>query len=223
MSDPAEVGQALEAARSAGLAVSRETAERLVLLVGLVRRWNPTKNLVSPGTVADIWQRHVADCLQLVKAAPDSRLWADLGSGGGFPGLVIGAVMAERPGARVHCIESKLGKAAFLREAARRMAVPVTVHAERIESVLNAWPAGDRVDAVTARALAPLPRLVALAFPLLKTGAIGIFPKGQDVGLELTEASKYWNLDVTTLASATDPSGHIVVIRRAVPAAGRPL
>lgn len=212
-----EVDAAFAAADLAGVVVSRETAGRLAVYVHLLRKWNPAKNLVAASTLGDIWTRHVADSLQLLRHAPDARRWVDLGSGGGLPALVLAAALAEVEGARLHCVESKLGKAAFLREAARQMGVPVSVHADRIEAVLAAWPAGEVVDVVTARALAPLPKLLALASPLLKTGALGLFPKGQDVGSELTEAAKYWNLDCITVPSATDSSAHIVTIRSAVP------
>jgi len=184
--------------------------------VALLRKWNPVKNLVAASTLDDIWTRHIADSLQLLRHAPEARIWVDLGSGGGLPALVIAAALADMPGASVHCVESKLGKAAFLREAARQMRVPVTVHADRIEAVIGRWPTAIKPDVVTARALAALPNLLSLASPLLKTGAIGLFPKGQDVGSELTEAAKYWKLDYITVPSATDKSGHIVTIRSAV-------
>jgi 16S rRNA (guanine527-N7)-methyltransferase len=216
MTENAELDAAFAAAELAGVGVSRETAGRLALYVALLRKWNPVKNLVAASTLDEIWTRHVADSLQLLRHAPDARSWVDLGSGGGLPALVIAAAMAEFPGASVHCVESKLGKAAFLREAARQMRVPVTVHAERIETALARWPRGAKADVVTARALAALPKLLSLASPLLKTGTIGIFPKGQDVGSELTEAAKYWKLDYITVPSATDKSGHIVTIRSAV-------
>ena len=96
------------AARQAGVAVSRETQDRLVLYVSLLRRWNPVKNLVSPHTLSAVWERHIADCLQLAALAPDARTWVDLGSGGGLPGLVIAAVLAERAGTQIHLVESKL-------------------------------------------------------------------------------------------------------------------
>ncbi|QCK85282.1 16S rRNA (guanine(527)-N(7))-methyltransferase RsmG [Phreatobacter aquaticus] len=205
------------AARQAGVAVSRETQDRLVLYVSLLRRWNPVKNLVSPHTLSAVWERHIADCLQLAALAPDARTWVDLGSGGGLPGLVIAAVLAERAGTRIHLVESKLGKAAFLREAARQMGVPATIHAFRIEGVLAQWT--EPVDVVTARALAPLDQLVRLSVPLLKTGAFGLFPKGQDVGSELTQAAKYWKLDTVLTPSVTEQDGRIVTVRRAEPVA----
>lgn len=215
MPEAGDVKAAEQAAALAGVAVSRETYERLVAYVDLLRRWNPSKNLVAPATLASVWTRHIADCLQLVKLAPDAKIWVDLGSGGGLPGLIAAAVLAERPGAHVHCVESKLGKAAFLREAARIMAVPVTVHASRIEDVVAAWRGP--VDVVSARALAPLADLITLSQDLLKSGAVGLFLKGQDVGRELTEAAKYWTLDTVLTPSATDPQARIVTLRGAAP------
>ncbi|CEJ16225.1 Ribosomal RNA small subunit methyltransferase G [bacterium YEK0313] len=203
------------AAALAGVVVSRETRDRLVTYVGLLRRWNPSKNLVAPATLASVWTRHIADCLQLVTLVPEAKIWVDLGSGGGLPGLIVAAVLAERPGAQVHCVESKQGKAAFLREAARVMGVPVTVHAARIEDVVGRWRGP--VDVVSARALAPLVDLVRLSQDLLKSGAVGLFPKGQDVGRELTEAAKYWTLDTVLTPSATDPQARIVTLRGAAP------
>lgn len=205
------VERALTAAEQAGIPVSRETAGRLALYVALLQRWNPVKNLVSAHTLGEVWERHVTDSLQLVRLAPEARVWVDMGSGGGLPALVIAAVLADVPGAVVHCIESKLGKAAFLQEAARQMKVPVKVWARRIEDVVG----HDLVsaDVVCARALAPLTELLRLANPLLKTGAVGIFPKGQDVASELTDAAIYWKFNPRSVPSVTDPKGRIIVIQ----------
>jgi 16S rRNA (guanine527-N7)-methyltransferase len=145
----------------------------------------------------------------------------DLGSGAGFPGLVLAIALAERPGVCVHLVESNQRKAAFLREAARITGAPAVVHAARIEATLpeiadqTAGQGAHHVAAVTARALAPLDDLLRLSFPLLKTGAIGLFLKGQDVERELTETSKSWRLDAVTMPSRTDPGGRIVRIDRA--------
>ncbi len=204
------VDQALEAAHLAGVPVSRETAEALALYVALLRRWNPTKNLVSASTLDAVWSRHVADSLQLFRLAPAARRWVDMGSGGGLPALVIAAALKGMEGAEVHCIESKLGKAAFLQEAARQMKVPVRVWAKRIEDVVGREPLDAEV--VTARALAPLADLLRLANPLLKTGAVGIFPKGQDVVSELTDAAKYWRFTHQSIPSVTESRGRILVV-----------
>jgi 16S rRNA (guanine527-N7)-methyltransferase len=190
--------------------VSRETLERLERFVDLLLLWQERVNLVASSTLSQIWTRHVADSLQLLPLAPDAKIWVDLGSGGGFPGLVLACALADRPGALVHLIESNQKKAAFLREAVLATGAAAQVHTGRIETVAPALEAP--VHAVTARALAPLAKLLGQAEPLLKKGAIGLFPKGQDVEAELTEASKYWTINPTLVASKTSPEGRIVVI-----------
>ena len=191
--------------------VSRETTTRLDRFVTLLLDWQSTTQLIASGTVRHLWTRHVADFLQLLDLAPQARTWVDLGSGGGFPGLVLACALAETAGATVHLVESNARKAAFLREAARTCGVPAVVHAERIEDFVDAF--APPADVVTARALAPLKSLLDQSFDLLKTGAIGLFPKGQDVGAELTEASKYWNMETSLVQSRTNPGGRIVVVR----------
>jgi 16S rRNA (guanine527-N7)-methyltransferase len=193
--------------------VSRETEARLDRFVELLLAWQQRINLVAPSTLPELWTRHIADSLQLLALAPEGKIWVDLGSGGGFPGLVIACALAERDGAAVHLVESNQKKAAFLREAARITAAPAIVHAERIEEFARKFPG--KADVVTARALAPLADLLREAYPLLKTGAIGLFLKGQDVERELTAASKCWTIAATLVASKTSESGRIVVIRQA--------
>ena len=206
----------LAANRAAALAanpVSRETLARLDRFVAALLDWQRRVNLIAPSTIPHLWTRHVADSLQLVALAPQARVWADLGSGGGFPGLVIACALAGMPGAKVHLVESIGKKAAFLHEAARLAEVPAIVHQARIEHFVANVP--ERIDAVTARALAPLPELLALSAPLLKTGAQALFPKGQDVEAELTEASKYWNIEAMLVPSRTEPRARIVLVSRA--------
>lgn len=194
--------------------VSRETFSRLDAVVALLRKWQKTINLVANASLPDVWRRHVADSLQLVNHVPkDVVRWVDLGSGGGFPGLVVAAVLAERPGAMVHLVESDSRKAAFLREAARVGQLPVEVHAARIEQVAAQLAPGTQV--VSARALAALPKLLDYAEPFLAAGAIGLFPKGRDTQRELTEARKGWTLDVDLAPSLSDPEGQIVMVRAA--------
>jgi len=192
--------------------VSRETEARLERFVALLQQWQRTTNLISPTTLPQLWTRHVADSLQLVDLAPEAKVWVDFGSGGGFPGIPVACVLAERPGAQVHLVESNGKKAAFLREAIRATAVPAVVHAKRIEDCGDSF--GDKVDVVSARALAPLKILCDQAFPLIAKGAVGLFPKGQDVAAELTEASKYWRIEAETVPSRTSTEGCIVVVRR---------
>jgi 16S rRNA (guanine527-N7)-methyltransferase len=191
--------------------VSRETIRRLDILVELLLTWQRTTQLIAKSTVPRVWTRHVADSLQLLDLAPDARIWVDLGSGAGFPGLVVACALAEKPGACVHLVESNAKKAAFLREAARITKVPVSIHAQRIEKFVESFD--QRADVVTARALAPLKALADQSFDLLKAGAMGIFPKGQDVEAELTESSKYWTMNATLVPSRTDSKGRIVIVR----------
>lgn len=192
--------------------VSRETDERLAVLVAELERWQRAKNLVSSATLGEVWTRHIADSLQLFGHAPEARRWLDLGSGGGFPGLVLGIRLAE-VGGHIDLVESNARKCAFLRHAARLTGAAVTVHAARIEDAMPQFLG--RVDAVTARALAPLPLLLDWCKDLLRTGVIGVFPKGQHLDAELTEASKYWKIQASTFPSVTDSAARILVIRNA--------
>jgi 16S rRNA (guanine527-N7)-methyltransferase len=197
--------------------VSRETLERLDRFVELLLTWQHTTHLIARSTVAHLWTRHIADSLQLLNLAPDAHVWVDLGAGAGFPGLVIACALAGRPGARVHLIESNRKKAAFLREAQRLTAVPASVHAMRIEEFAASFDGP--ADVVTARAVAPLKSLLDQCFPLLgKSGAMGLFPKGQNAELELREVRESpmmgaWTMNATLMPSRTDPAGRIVLIR----------
>jgi len=196
-----------------GPTVSRETWERLEQLVDMLVSWQRSRNLVASSTIPRLWTRHVADSLQLLAITPDARRWLDLGSGGGFPGLVIACALAGQQTAEVHLVESVQKKAAFLRAATSELSLPAIVHATRIEDFVRTSPG--RLDVVTARALAPLDRLIGYAIPLLKRGAVGLFPKGQDVEAELTQASKSWTIEADLVPSKTDPRGRIVRVRRA--------
>lgn len=194
--------------------VSHETVLRLDRYVDLLRRWQKIKNLVGPKTLDEIWTRHVVDSLQLIEHGRGARVWCDLGSGAGLPGIVLGVALADTPGARVHCVESNGRKAAFLREAARQLKLPVIVHDRRIEDVVAGL---EHVEIVTARALAPLADLMDMAGILLKRGATGLFLKGQDIERELTQASKSWTFTASVMPSVTDPGGRIVRVEGASP------
>jgi 16S rRNA (guanine527-N7)-methyltransferase len=196
--------------------VSRETTARLDRFVELLIAWQQHTNLIARSTMPTLWTRHVADSLQLVGLAPDARVWADLGSGAGFPGLVVACAIAETEGAHVHLVESIGKKATFLREAVRVTGAPATVHAVRVEDFVDNSP--ESLDVVTARALAPLPKLLRMAYPLLTRGALGLFPKGQDVAVELTEAAKCWKIRSSLIESRTDSKGRIVIVRGLEPA-----
>jgi 16S rRNA (guanine527-N7)-methyltransferase len=210
---PANAAPDLDADRKRALAlvpVSRETADRLDRFVALLLQWQRKTNLIAPSTVGEIWTRHIADSLQLLEHAPNARRWVDLGSGAGFPGLVLACALAEDPDALVYLVESNTKKAAFLREAARLVGAPAVIEPVRIEDFVQTFQKS--VDIVTARALAPLNRLAGLAFPLIERGAKGLFLKGQDVEGELTEASKYWNIEASLLPSKTSRDGRIVAV-----------
>jgi 16S rRNA (guanine527-N7)-methyltransferase len=195
--------------------VSRETTERLDRFVATLLAWQQRMNLISRSTEASVWTRHVADSLQLLPLAPEARVWADLGAGAGFPGMVIACALADMPGGEVHLVESNGKKAAFLREAVQATGAPGTVHQLRVEEFVEKTV--QTFDVVTARALAPLPQLLPMAYPLLRKGALGLFPKGQDVGSELTEAAKCWKVEFSLVQSRTDARGQIVVVRGLAP------
>jgi len=191
------------------LDVSRETKEKLELLERELRRWQAIKNLVGPATLDRIWDRHIVDSLQLLDLAPEAKLWLDLGSGAGFPGLVLAIAGAER-GLKVHLVESNSRKCAFLRHIARLAEVPATVHEARLETVIPDFVG--KADVVSARALASLTMLLEWTEPMLKTGTIGLFPKGRDAESELTEARKRWTFEADILPSCTDSDARILRI-----------
>jgi 16S rRNA (guanine527-N7)-methyltransferase len=191
--------------------VSRETIERLDAFVACLLRWRRTTNLIAASTIPQIWTRHIADSLQLLPLAPTANVWIDLGSGAGFPGLVIACALADRPDAVVHLVESTKKKSVFLQEAIEATGAPARVHCERIEDFARSF--GDRADVITARALAPMPALMSYVQPFLKNGAQALLLKGQDVEAELTEAAKYWKIESALVASKTSATGKIVIIR----------
>jgi len=193
--------------------VSRESLARLEAYVDLLLKWQQHINLIGPATVEDIWQRHITDAMQLVPLIrPDVRQILDLGSGGGIPGLVIAIALMDRRPVTVHLVESTGKKAAFLHQAAQLTGAPAVVHDCRIEDFARAGRPG-RVDLVTARALAPLPKLLQLAAPWLEAGAYGLFHKGQDVDSELTESAKSWRISSARHPSSVDSTGCILEVR----------
>ena len=198
--------------------VSRETELRLDRFVDVLLQWQAKLNLIAPSTLGDLWTRHIADSLQLLPLAPQAKLWADFGSGGGFPGIPIACALAETAGAKIHLIESIGKKAAFLREAVRTAGAPAIIHHGRVEKFGESF--AETVHVVTARGLAPLKILCDQAFPFISRGAIGLFPKGQDVDAELTDAAKYWRLEAAKVPSKTSPDGSIVVVRGLRPRQG---
>ena len=193
--------------------VSRETEEQLALFVDLLGRWRKITNLISPASFADVWLRHIADSAQLLDLAPAATRWVDLGSGAGFPGMVLAIQLASQPGAEVHLIESDQRKCAFLREVARSTGAAARVHCARIESIAPA--SLSPVDAVTARALAPLPMLVDFAKVWLLAGAVGVFPRGRTAGAQLDAFAASPDLRFAKVASRIDPRAAILIVRRA--------
>jgi 16S rRNA (guanine527-N7)-methyltransferase len=153
--------------------VSRETEARLDRYLDLLVTWQAKTNLVAPSTLPHLWTRHVSDSLQLLDLAPSAKIWVDLGSGGGFPGVVLASALADMPGAHIHLVERNAKKAAFLREAIRITSAPATVHLAGIGDIVDRL--GSRVDCVTARALAPLLLLVCFAEPLVREGSKAFF------------------------------------------------
>ena len=187
------------------LDVSRETVQRLTIHLELLERWQGAINLVGPGALKDPWRRLILDSAQLVKyLPPDNAGLVDLGSGAGFPGMVL-AILGVRG---VHLIESDRRKAVFLREVARLTGTPAEVHALRIERI-----AGWRSDVVTARALAPLPRLLELAARFLTPSTTCLFLKGKDVERELTEARQTWHMIAHMSPSLSDPTGVVLELQ----------
>jgi len=195
---------------SSSLNVSRETHNKLELLARELKRWQEIKNLVGPGTLDHVWDRHIVDSLQLLDLAPpEAGTWVDLGSGAGFPGLVL-AIAGQERGLKVHLVESNSRKCAFLRHVARLTGSTVTVHAARLETVIPDFVG--KADVVSARALASLTQLLEWTEPMLKAGTIGLFPKGRDAESELTEARKKWTFKADILPSRTDSEARILRI-----------
>lgn len=197
------------------LDVSRETLARLEIYEDRLRKWQKVKNLVAPSTLDQIWTRHFSDSQQILAHARTDdafpKTWVDLGSGGGFPGLVIAICLAGTD-AKVHLVESDHRKCAFLREVARETQAPAVVHNLRIE---DCYADVGKVDMVTARALAPLWKLLDLAAPFIADGAKCLFLKGQDVESELTEATISSSLKVSLIESRVDAHGRLVAVQKA--------
>ncbi len=196
--------------------VSDETLKRLIVYESLLIQWQKKINLVAPSTLDEIWHRHFADSAQLFDLAPkDSRIWVDLGAGAGFPGLVLAILRAGR-GAEVDhephiLIESDQRKAAFLGEIARKTSLAVDIVISRIE-ITSTQGRYKSVDVVTARALAPLDRLIGLAKPMFGPKTVGLFPKGRDIRQEIKNASANWSFTCELAESLTDTEARIAVV-----------
>lgn len=190
------------------LDVSRETMAALETYDRLLKKWQKAINLVGPRTIEDSWARHFYDSAQLFAMAPDDvrhGTWLDMGAGAGFPGLVVAMLGA----AHVHLVESDQRKSTFMREVIRATGAPATVYTERVER-LTPFP----VDVITARAFAPLPKLLEMAAPFWGEKSIALFPKGRDVEIELTAAAKCWIIQPELLASQTHDEARILRLRK---------
>lgn len=191
--------------------VSRETYEELLAFANLVNKWTPKINLISKSTVPDVWNRHIVDSVQLFGVAPlKFETWVDIGSGGGFPGIVMAILgKAFQPGARFTLIESDLRKATFLRTAARELSLPVNVIADRIEKA-----APQDADIVSARALTAFSMLLPLIDRHLKTEGVALLHKGQSYESEILEARQSWHFDLEEHPSMTNPEARLLSVKR---------
>lgn len=192
-------------------AAKAETIRRLNIYGALLEKWQAKINLIGSSTLDDFWVRHFEDSHQLTELAGSWSEWIDLGSGGGFPGLVIAITNAG--GGRVHLVESDKRKVAFLREVSRETQTDVRIHVGRIETVLPSLCQQIKFDVVSARALAPMDRLIDYARPALKNGALGLFLKGKGLNAELTRVPPGYNLEIRIIESCTEPDGKIVAVR----------
>jgi 16S rRNA (guanine527-N7)-methyltransferase len=190
----------------------KETLRRLEIYATLLEKWQRAVNLVGKSTLDDLWVRHFADSLQVSQAVPEARRWLDLGSGAGFPGLVTAIKYADEPDTRVHFIESDQRKCAFLRTVARETAAPALIHCGRLEQILPALD--EPIDAVGARALAPLDALLGYSEKFIERGAVGVFPKGKQFEAELTDSLTAGKYLITTIQSQTCSTARLVLAKR---------
>lgn len=196
-----------------GMAVSRETVERLLALQSLLTKWNPAINLVSKASLSDAWNRHILDSVQIYALAPRAGdRWVDLGSGGGFPGLVVAILAQDRdPGRIVTLVEADQRKATFLRQAAQTLGTPITVRDQRIEELEPM-----RADVLSARALAPLTKLCTFAVRHMRADGIALFQKGANYRSEVDAAVAEWKFDMTVHPSETDSSAVTLALKAIV-------
>lgn len=173
--------------------VSRETIEKLSIYEDLLIRWQRKTNLVAPSTIKEYWTRHIADSIQCLRVKPDTKIWTDLGSGGGFPGMVIAAELNNIEGTHISLVESNTKKCAFLRAVAREIDVQVDINNMRIEEFVTS---DNAPEVVTARALTNLSSLLAYCEPWISENTIGLFHKGRDYQKELEECHDKWRFDL---------------------------
>lgn len=190
--------------------VSRETFSRLGQFEDEFKKWSRRINLAAASTLPDLWTRHILDSAQIMKLAPLARRWLDIGSGGGFPGAVIAVLLREREGGFIELVESNAKKTAFLKTVLGQLQAPARVHTARIEDALPRLDG--HIEVVTARALAPLKRLLELAEPVLAAGATALFHKGRDYRSEVEQSHDAWLFDLVEHPSAVDPDSVILEI-----------
>ncbi len=195
--------------------VSHETLDKLQQYEHLLVKWQKAVNLVAPATLSQVWPRHFADSAQLVALAPHAKTWVDLGSGGGFPALVIAIMIANQEECFVHLIESNARKCAFLAEVVRQTGAPARIYHARITDAAESGTV-PAADAVTARALAPLDRLLEQAQPFFGNASTGLFLKGREAGVEIADARKRWSFELKIHPSISDAQGQILEIGRPV-------
>jgi len=196
-----------------GINVSRETADRLSVFVTLFQKWAKTINLVAPSTLAEVWRRHIVDSAQIYAIGPESRTWVDLGSGGGFPGVVTGILLTDKNEGWVHLVESNNKKAAFLRNAIRETGARASVHAIRIEDAPSVVP---ECDAISARALADLDLLLEFGFPWAQRNPDLRFylHKGRDYQREIDKALGRWRFDLVKHGSVVEPDSVVLEVSK---------
>jgi len=193
-----------------GMSVSRETQERLSLFLELFRKWAKSINLVAPSTLDDLWTRHIADSAQIFQLSPGPHNWLDVGSGGGFPGVITAILLAEHGDGWVHLVESNQKKAAFLRVALAETAARGSVHAIRVETAQESFPACDRVS---ARAFAELDLLFTYVAPWMERESTKAFlHKGRDYQRELAKARGSWVFDLLEHRSVVEPDSVILEV-----------
>ena len=203
--------EAMTAAHFADLTGANiEHIQALEVLRGRLAEWNARMNLVGPSTLPQFWSRHAWDSAQLLQLEPEALTWVDIGAGAGFPGLVLAILLKGRSDAHVHLIESLGKRCRFLEAMVAELALPATVHNARAEQTAL------EVDIVTARAVAPLGRLLGYAEPSLNLGGCALFLKSADVAGEIDDARKTWGFDASILTSRSDSRGRILRIERLV-------
>lgn len=191
--------------------VPRETIHRLEIYADLLAEWQTRHNLVSSKTVPELWQRHFADSAQLLALAPSAKTWLDLGTGAGFPGLVVAVLAANQGTLRMHLVESTAKKCAFLAHVAQMTDTSVDIHCNRIEELARS-ESKLKPDIVSARALAPMPRLFKLAAPFFRSGTRGLFLKGRDAERDIEAARAHWHFTSRLHPSLTSSDSYIVEV-----------